>query len=87
MQLWEQARAHAARALGMWQQAVEPGTFSSSVGRCYLARGRALHGQGKLEEARADFASALENLQPTVGADHPDTRDAPRLAASRTAHR
>jgi serine/threonine protein kinase/tetratricopeptide (TPR) repeat protein len=87
MQLWEQAKTDAARALGLWQQAVEPGTFSSSAGRCHLALGRALQGEGKLDEARAEFASALENLEPTVGADHPDTREARRLAASSTAQR
>jgi tetratricopeptide (TPR) repeat protein len=82
MHLWEPAGADAAGALGLWQPTVEPGTFSSAVGRCQLALGRALQGQGKLNEARADFVSALTNLQPTVGADHPDTRDARRLAAS-----
>jgi serine/threonine protein kinase len=87
MHLWEQAGADATRALGMWQQGVEVGTISSGVGRCSLALGRALQAQGKLDEARAAFASALENLEPTVGADHPDTREARRLAASATAQR
>jgi len=81
MQLWGEASADAAAALSMWQQTMEPGTLSSVVGRCRLAIGRALQAQGKLEEARASFASALQNLEPTVGADHPLTRDA-RVAAS-----
>jgi len=84
MQLWREAGADAAAALGMWQETVEPGTFSSAVGRCQLVLGKALEAEGRLAEARADFSSALLNLEPTVGADHPHTRDA-RLAASRTA--
>jgi tetratricopeptide (TPR) repeat protein len=82
MHLFEEARADGAKALGLWQQTVELGSFSSAVGRCYLALGRALQGQGKLGEARAAFASALEHLQPTLGADHPETRDARNLLAS-----
>jgi len=75
----EEARADAAKALGLWQQTLEPGSLSSAVGRCYLALGRALQGQGQPGEARAAFASALEHLQPTLGADHPETQDARNL--------
>ena len=81
MQLWAEARADAATALALWQQTVERGTFSSSIGRCHLVLGKALRAEGRLVEARADFSSALQNLEPTMGADHPHTRDA-RLAAS-----
>ena len=45
-----------------------------------LALGRALRSQGKPEEARRAFRSALFHLQTTVGLDHPDTRTASHLA-------
>ncbi len=75
-----EAAADVVRALTMLKQSVEPGMFSSRLGRAYLASGRVLQAQGKIEEARAAFRSATEHLQVTVGADHPDTRAA-RLAA------
>jgi len=77
----EDARSDAGRALRMEQEAGEPGAFSCALGRAYLALGRALHAQGTVDEARVAFASALEHLQPTLGADHPETRDARRLVA------
>jgi len=67
----------------MWQAAAEPGTFSSWRGRAHLALGRALQVQGRSGEARAAFASALEHLEPSLGADHPQTREARRLAETR----
>ena len=55
---------------------------SSYVGRCYLVQGRALAAAGHAAEARVAFASAVENLRPTLGAGHPQTRLAERLAAA-----
>lgn len=83
MRRLEEARADAARALAMEQQAVGRGTFSSRCGRAHLALGRALLAQGKFDEARTAFASALEHLQPSLGADHPETRSARQSIASR----
>ncbi len=79
---FDDARADAERALAMEQKATVPEAFSSRIGRAYLMSGRALHAQGKLEEARVALASALKNLQPSLGADHPKTREARQLAAS-----
>jgi hypothetical protein len=76
----DQAAADASRALSLTQAGTRPGTFSSETGRAYLALGHALQAQGKLVEARAAFLSAAENLQSTVGPDHPDTRSARQLA-------
>jgi len=59
-----------------------PGAISSDIGSASLARGRALLGQGKRMEARAALSSAVEHLTPTLGADHPYTRLAGRLAAA-----
>jgi tetratricopeptide (TPR) repeat protein len=77
-----QAAADVLRALKQLQAASPPGTFSSNIGRAYLNLGRALQAQGKSEEARAAFRSAAENLQNTLGPDHPDTRSARQLAES-----
>jgi tetratricopeptide (TPR) repeat protein len=71
-----EAVADADRALRIAQSTILPGTFSSAMGRVYLALGRALREQGKLREARAAFASAFEQLGPTLGPDHPDTLSA-----------
>ena len=76
----DQAAADASRALGLSQAATTAGAFSSIQGSAWLALGRALQAQGKLDEARAAFRSAAENLQSTVGPDHPDTRSARQLA-------
>ena len=68
-------------ALRVELDGLPPGTFSSNLGHCYLALGRALQAQGKLEEARGAFASAARNLEPTLGAGHPATRAARALAS------
>jgi eukaryotic-like serine/threonine-protein kinase len=76
----DQAVADASRALTLLQATAQPGTYSCNLGRAYLALARSLQAQGKTGEARAAFRSALENLQSTVGPDHPDTRSARQLA-------
>ena len=75
-----EARADAARAIDLEQRGAEPGSHSHRIGRAYLALGRALAAQGEREEAQAAFASALAHLEPTLGADHPETRAARQLA-------
>jgi tetratricopeptide (TPR) repeat protein len=79
----DDATRDAARALSNLQKSAEPGTFSSFLGHAYYTFGLALRAQGKLEEARAAFLSAAENLQNTLGPDHPDTRSARQLAEFR----
>jgi tetratricopeptide (TPR) repeat protein len=71
------------RALSLLQSP-QPGTFSSHLGHAYLSSGRALQAQGKQEEARSAFRSAAEQLQDTLGPDHPDTRTARQLAEANT---
>lgn len=75
----DDAVADAARAVSVLQKNAEPGTFSSTGGRAYLALGRALQAQGKRDEARAAFRSAAEHLQSALGPDHPDAQTARRL--------
>ncbi|MBI3477702.1 MAG: protein kinase [Acidobacteria bacterium] len=76
----DDAAADADRALHILQKSVETGTFSSVLGHAYYSRGLALRAQGKPGEARAAFRSALENLQSTLGPDHPDTHNARQMA-------
>ena len=78
----DRAAADASRALGLSQARTEPGTFSSIQGSAFLALGRALLAQGKSEEAQAAFRSAAQNLQSTLGPDHPDTRSARQMAGT-----
>jgi serine/threonine-protein kinase len=79
----EKARSDAARALRLQEEAVGPGAASSVIGGAQLALGRALRALGQPEDARAAAASALEHLEPTLGADHPETREARSLAGGR----
>jgi eukaryotic-like serine/threonine-protein kinase len=76
----DQAAADAGRAVTLSLQDTQPGTFSSHLGRAYLALGRALQGQGKQDEARAAFRSAAQNLESTVGPGGPDAYPARQLA-------
>ena len=83
----DQAEQDATKALGLLQSSRVAGMFSSDVGYAYLARGRALQDLGRREEARAAFRSAAEQLQATLGLDHPDTRTARQLAQPELARR
>jgi hypothetical protein len=58
--------------------------FSSKLGFAYLALGRALRAQDKTADAHAAFLSAAENLQNTVGSDHPAARSARQFAESQS---
>lgn len=76
----EQARADAARALGIEQQTAEVDATSCDRGRAHLALGRALRAQNRPIEARIELSAAIAQLTPTLGADHPETRAARQLA-------
>jgi eukaryotic-like serine/threonine-protein kinase len=76
----DQAAADAARAVRLEAQGAAPGLFSSGLGLAYLALARALQAQGRLSEAQAAVASAVDHLVPSLGADHPATRTARELA-------
>jgi tetratricopeptide (TPR) repeat protein len=76
----EEARSDAARALAVESSAVPHGTLSSRVGIAGLALARALDAQGQVAEARAAAVAALRHLEPSVGADHPDSHAARALA-------
>ena len=73
---YEDARADASRALTLNLEATGPGAPSSLSGRAHLTIARAWQAEGKLVEARAAYASALEHLRAALGEDHPETREA-----------
>jgi tetratricopeptide (TPR) repeat protein len=79
---FEASRADAARALALTQKSVEPGVASSRVGLAHLAVARALSGLGRAEESRAAAEAALAQLEPSMGADHPESRAARELAVA-----
>lgn len=77
----EDAQADAERALTLLRALdPEPGAFSIYTGWGYLALGRALQAQGKIDEAHAAFRSAAEQLEHAGGPNHPDARIARQLA-------
>jgi serine/threonine protein kinase len=78
------AAADAARVVSLLQASAEPGTFSCTMGRAYLALASAFEAQGKRDEARAAGRSAAEQLQNTLGPDHSETRSARQLAELET---
>lgn len=76
----EQALADSNRALTLLLPKAEPGSFTNKIGYAYLAQARALDAQGKHDDARSAAKSALENLEKSLGPDHPETRSARQLA-------
>ena len=76
------ALADAQRASPLFRELGGPGAPSSYLGRCYLVQGQALAASGQTAEARSALASAFEQLRPTLGAEHPQTRLAQRLASA-----
>ena len=76
------ALADAERGLALEVARAEPGAQSSILGRAYLVSGRTLQAAGRIEAARAALTQALAHLEPALGADHRDTRDARDLRAS-----
>ena len=78
----DRAAADITRALELFRMTVEPGTFSSNLGRAYLAEARVLQARGRYSEARTAFELAVQNLEGTLGAGHADTVSARQLADS-----
>jgi tetratricopeptide (TPR) repeat protein len=76
---YDAAHADAARSLRLATEIAVPGAQSSYVGRARLAEGRALAALGKPLEAQHAFLSALAELRPTLGPDHPQTKLTERL--------
>jgi serine/threonine-protein kinase len=71
LHLADQAVADARRALELLRPTIEPGSFSSTLGKAYLTLGRALQLAGAMQEARENFDLAAEHLRRALGPDHP----------------
>jgi eukaryotic-like serine/threonine-protein kinase len=77
--LVDAAIADAAKAVALERDTIGAGSLSCFVGRAYLALGRALMAGQSPHDAHAALTSAVEHLEPTLGADHADTRSAREL--------
>jgi eukaryotic-like serine/threonine-protein kinase len=68
------ALSDANRALSLLQNAVPANAFSCNLGRAYMAKGHALQALGTTQEAQVSFQSAAEQLENTLGREHPESR-------------
>jgi serine/threonine-protein kinase len=68
------------RAVHLLQATALPGSYSSKMGHARLALARALDSEHRRDEARAQAKIAAEQLEKTLGVDHPDTQSARKLA-------
>jgi tetratricopeptide (TPR) repeat protein len=78
--LLSSAERDAREAIGLLQSQAQPGDFSSSNGRAYLALARVLGAEGRTAEARTAAQRAVEQLQQALGAQHPDTLTAEQFS-------
>ena len=74
------AESDARRALQLLLQQSRPGEFSQWIGQAYLTLARCLTAEGREAEGRATAQRAADQLEKSIGADHPDTRSARELA-------
>jgi serine/threonine protein kinase len=74
------AESDARRALELLLQQARPGEFSQSTGQAYLTLALCLTAEGREADGRAMAQRAIDQLQASVGLDHPDTRAARELA-------
>ena len=76
------AEADAIKALALDQRSVVQGGASRVLGRTYLSLAKVEAANAKRDDGKHSAAKAADQLQPTLGPDHADTRLAERLAAS-----
>ena len=76
----QQAAADADRALTLFRKAIDDGSSSSRIGRAYLAQGRVLQQEGRLNQAREAYSLAAKHLDNTLGPNDPDSRMARQSA-------
>jgi len=74
------AESDARRALGLLLQQTRAGEFSQATGQAYLTLARCLTAEGRDAEGRAMAQHAADQLEKSVGTDHPETRSARELA-------
>ena len=78
----DQAEADANQALAALQSRGNSSNASCRLGNAYLAQARAFAAENKEVQAHAAATQALAQLEGSLGADHPDTTSARRLAKS-----
>jgi tetratricopeptide (TPR) repeat protein len=76
LQRLDGAKTDVTRALSLLRETIGPDLHSSWNGRAHLTMARLLRAQGNPGQARVAYASALEHLLPSLGEDHPETREA-----------
>ena len=77
----EEARLDAERSLDVERRNAGSDLLSARVGQFSLTLARVLQAQGRSDEAARALNTAVEHLQATLGADHPQTLLARQLAA------
>jgi serine/threonine-protein kinase len=81
-----EAERDANRAIELLEKQAEPGEPNANVGLAYLSLAHVLKAEGRADEAHRAFATAAEQLEPSLGANHATTREARALAAATTSH-
>jgi serine/threonine protein kinase len=74
------AEGDAERAIELYKKQSDPSVPNAGIGRAYLSLGQTLRAEGRAGDAQRAFASALEQLEPTLGEGHTATREARALA-------
>jgi eukaryotic-like serine/threonine-protein kinase len=77
----EPAASDVERAVGVWNEAIPPGTTSSNLGRALMTLAGVRQAQQRPDEARTALREALAHLEDAAGPDHPDTERC-RIAVS-----
>jgi len=84
--LKDEAFSDARKSTGMLRNTMQSETRSVNFGRAYFALGKAQVALGRTNDAHFSFQSAIENLQATLGADHPVTLSARTALADTPGH-
>ena len=79
------AQADADKVIELTRSALGTNARSAYLGHAYLIRGQVQLASGHPADARAALRASVEQLRATLGADHPQTRLAERLAAQAAA--
>ena len=74
------AESDARRSLDLLLQQTRAGEFSQATGQAYLTLARCLAAEGRGAEGRVMAQHAADQLEKSIGANHPDTRSARELA-------
>ena len=75
------AKENADKAVEIARNLGEGNSYSAFTGQANLILGDVLHAQGDNAAARVALTTAVQHLDKTEGADHPDTRRAQKILA------